>query len=140
MKKILKNFTFGFAVLFVGTIAVFAATKTIYTSSKYSINAGGSTIITGLSGTYAYAKGDATVDGVTSGTSTTTVFKAYINNSGVTTLKATKSLSLTRYSSRLFTIGYVGSGTWIINNNAFSGSTKYAGWNGSLKYISSSTS
>ncbi len=76
-----------------------------------------------------------TIDGATSGVKKTK-YIAYRLENGSLVKKATKITSFTVYTCNLVSIGSVGKGKWSITNQAFDGSTDYAGWNGQLKYLS----
>ena len=120
-----------------GIGAIKAASKTIYTDKSYSINSGGVKGFMNLNASYNKAKVDMSVDGISAGTNKTK-YIAYRMENGSLVKKSTKFAPLSLYTSYYVSFGSIGRGKWTINNQAFDGSTNYAGWNGSLKIISES--
>lgn len=135
MKKTVKMFGLALTLIIVGVAGVSAASQVIYSSTGYSINSGGAVSVVNKSASNNIAKANMTIDGAKSGTKNTK-YIAYRLESGSLVKKATKITGYALYTCNLITIGTVGRGTWTISNQAFDGSTTYAGWNGSLQYSS----
>lgn len=136
IKKVMAMF-FCLAMMIFSVTTVSAATKWTY---SHSVGIGGSKSYSNLSASNNYANIDMTIDGVSYGTRTTTVYKTYLGSGSSMTLKTTKSYSISKNTCIFKGLGYVGKGTWTITNNAFSSNANYAGWNGTLIIYSSTSS
>lgn len=141
MKKYIKLSVLVIAVMVIGVVTVNAATTTLATISSYTINSGGefsmSELKPGAGQNYAIATIDPST--VTSGTKKT-VFVGYVKSLSYYLQKASKTTTFSTMACTKVSIGKIGSGTWKISNQAYSGSTKYAGWSGQLILSSSSAS
>lgn len=115
-------------------LTVKASSSTLITWNNYSIIPGATIKSPTLSAKYTYAAASMEVNSYTSGTLKTT-FKAYIT-SGVTNIfRATATTNL-GYVCAIVPIGYVGPGNWVIENVASGTTGLYAGWSGTLSYLS----
>lgn len=136
MKKIVIILMGTIALMSIGSQCAKAATQILETNPSYSISSGGATFMTNKKANNSNAYADMGVDGFSSSTDTRTKYVAYKTVDGTLQKQATKITGFVLYSSNLVNIGNVGSGVWSIINQAFDGSTKFAGWNGSLTYSS----
>ena len=114
---------------------VYAASLIIYNNSNYKINSGGAEMVMNKKAKYKNAKAEFDIESTTNGIQKTK-FVVYKLENGTNVKKATKIIGITPWTCQNIVIGTIGKGKWSIANQAFDGSNKLAGWNGSLKYIS----
>lgn len=126
----MKKVVFSMLLVIMGVIGVCAATQTVATKS-ISVTSGGAVTYTNLSASYDTARVMADPTSITSGTKKQK-FIGYLNSSGTLTNKKSATGTLYTNACTLVTIGTIGKGKWYIVDQAFDGSTDYAGWSGTL--------
>lgn len=129
MRKI-KRVLFVFVMMFVGVIGVCAATQNVMTKSV-NLSSGGAAAWTNLSASYANAKAMTEPTSITSGTKKTKII-GYLQSNGTLTNKQSAITPISTTLCNIVNVGSIGKGTWYIINQAFDGSTNYAGWKGTL--------
>ncbi len=134
MKKKLLNIFLVALVALMGTVSVkaFSNVTLLYQNTNYSISAGrkfSTTATPPLTGKYLLASMGP--DKIYTGSTT---FKGYLLLGSVGTLKASRVYTFNA-SYAQWLVGYIGSGTWKMENDSTSG----IGWSGSLRFLSSTT-
>lgn len=137
MKKgILFTFTF-LLVCIIGCASVYASSQTIYDNTNYKISSG-KTTVGSWNAKYDYAMADIQPTSITSGTAKT-AFQLYRYTGSYYALRISKTTGISTGVSWYESFGNLGSGDWMIKNyasNYGSTTTKYAGWSGTLRYLS----
>ena len=137
MKKV-KSLLIAIGLLFIATtvISANALTNAVYTNNSWSISAGGSKTVN-FASPYNTGYGTMTVDSITSGTESTTVFYTFKMGGGAAGTAKTSTVKFRPKTCVDFGIGNIGFGRWSLENRAYSGNTQYAGWSGKLEVFAS---
>ena len=131
MKKKIKIAAIAVAVFTLGLIGVNAATQTLHNLTNYQISANNSTgnnwtDTPNTGNVYAYAQ--MTANQVVGSGTKKTIYKGSIQTLGTWVTVQNKTQSWNTTQSFQTNIGYIGNGTWKLENL----STNYAGWKGTL--------
>ena len=139
MKRKVKYFVLSMALICISATTVFAGNTSIMPLTNYSVSSGSGKEIAGLKSNAKYAMAEMEIDSLTGSGENKTRFIGYLHNGTLYVSKASKVVSISAYRSQIVKIGNVGTGTWMIGNDAFSGATNYVGWSGKLGILSSTT-
>lgn len=139
MKRKTKYFVLSIAIICISVTTVFATNTSIKPLTNYSISSGSGVDFSGLKSNAKYAMAEMEIDSLSGSGENKTRFIGYLHNGMIYVSKASKVVSISAYRSQIVKIGNVGTGTWMIRNDAFSGATDYVGWSGKLGFLSSTT-